>query len=231
MSYEKARALLNKSVSRPTLYSVAIPRGDSQIQEYIKLYCTEVTIPTLDHTTVNANGHENLGVIRVQPTSIRHGGRLSMTLIENSEFEVYNFFRALYDESASEGSNPIDFNPSMTQRMSYRDDFKFDFSIFKLENPGQDDIREFKQIRSPGVDQGYVPTQRFDFKNSYVTAISSIPLNSAASNTFLRLQVNIAYEVYSTSGINGPGSISIPFLNNLSPLFDINLGLDLPFSF
>ena len=230
MSYEKARALLNKSVSRPTLYSVAIPRGDSKIQEYIKLYCTEVSIPTLDHTTINANGHESLGVVRVQPTSVRHGGRLTMTLIENSDFDVYNFFRALYDESASEGSNPVDFNPSMTQRMSYRDDFKFDFSIFKLENPGQDDIRKFKQVRGPGVDQGYVPVQKFDFRNAYVTAISSIALNSAASNTFLRLQVNIAYEVYSTSTMTGPGSVSIPFLNDLSPLFDINIGFDLPFA-
>jgi hypothetical protein len=205
-SYEKAKSLLTRGISRPTLYSVNIPRLTSEENEYLQLFCKSVSIPGISHEVVTVLGQENLGVQRDQPVSVKFGadGKLDLEVIENSNFDMYKAFRKLFDQTA-EGSNPgsgsvlgllSGISSSRTQRMKYYDNYVFDMNISKLEFP---DSRNYNlNILDDPMNNNYRKVQTFNFVNTYVTSISEMALASDAFNSFLTFKVRLNFETYST---------------------------------
>lgn len=208
-SYEKAKSLLTRGISRPTLYSVNIPKLTSSENEYLQLFCKSVSIPGISHDVITVLGQENLGIQRQQPVAVKFGeGVVEMEVIENSNFDMYKAFRRLYDQTA-DGSNPGSgsslsslIGSSRTQRMKYYDTYVFDMNISKLEFP---DSRSFNlNILDDPMNNNYRRVQTFNFVNAYVTSISEISLASDAFNSFLTFKVALNFETYnySNGGIN-----------------------------
>ena len=205
-SYEKAKSLLTRGISRPTLYSVNIPRLTSEENEYLQLFCKSVSIPGISHDVVTVLGQENLGVQRDQPVAVKFGqdGKMDLEVIENSNFDMYKAFRKLFDQTA-EGSNPWSgsvlgslsgISSSRTQRMKYYDNYVFDMNVSKLEFP---DSRNYDlNILDDPMNNNYRRVQTFNFVNTYVTSISELSLASDAFNSFLTFKVRLNFETYST---------------------------------
>lgn len=197
MSYEKARALMNKSVSRPTLFSLDIPPLNTKTNDYLKLFCINASVPEVTYETNVVLGQSAMGVYREQPSSVKFGRPLSITVIENSDFTIYKNLRILYDKVA-DGSNPSTFG-TQNQRMKYYDSYVFDLTLTKLEYPDN------KQNPSNGdvIDSPYREVEKFVFRNAYLTRIQNINLNTQAQNTFTSFTVDFNYETYSTSNSAG----------------------------
>ena len=197
-SYEKAKSLLTRGISRPTLYSINIPKLTSSENEYLQLFCKSVSIPGISHDTITVLGQENLGVQRDQPVAVKFDEDLQLEVIENSNFDMFKAFRRLYDQTA-EGSNPgagSSLLSSRTQRMKYYDSYVFDMNLYKLEFP---DSRSFNlNILDDPMNNNYRRVQTFNFVNTYVTSISPMSLASDSYNSFLTFKVSLNYETYST---------------------------------
>ena len=200
MSYEKARSLMRKSVSRPTLFSLDIPPLSS-INDYLKLFCVDASVPEVNYETAVVLGQSAMGVYREQPSSVKFGRPLTITVIENSDFTIYKNFRVLYDGIA-DGSNPSSFG-SQNQRMKYYDNYVFDLTLTKLEYP---DSRG--GLSGNIVDAPYREVEKFVFMNAYVTRIDAIRLNTETQNTYTSFSVDFNFETFSSS--NAAGSL----LNN-----------------
>ena len=54
MSYHQAKALLNKGVSRPTLFAVQLPnrRISGDTNDYLKFFCQAASIPEVRANTI-----------------------------------------------------------------------------------------------------------------------------------------------------------------------------------
>lgn len=197
MSYEKAISLMRKSVSRPTLFSLDIPPLNSSINDYLKLFCVNASVPEVNYETAVVLGQSAMGVYREQPSSVKFGRPLTITLIENSDFTVYKNFRTLYDRIA-DGSNPSSFG-TQNQRMKYYDSYVFDLTLTKLEYP--DSGRS--GLTGSIVDSPYREVEKFVFRNAYVTRIQNINLNTEAQNSYTSFSVDFNFETYSTSNSVG----------------------------
>lgn len=204
MSYEKARSLLSKSVSRPTLYSVEIPPLSRSVNDFIKLFCIEATIPEIRHESAVVLGQSAMGVMREQPSAVRFGGPIDLKVIENSDFQIYKNMRGLYDLTA-QGSNPSSFS-SQNQRMRYYDDYVFELTVTKLEYPDGGGGMSGNLVDSP-----YRQVETFTFTNSYLTRISPLQFNSANQDSYTSFDVSFNFETYSTTNSAASlGSFSIP---------------------
>ena len=197
MSYEKARALMNKSVSRPTLFSLDIPPLNTKTNDYLKLFCINANVPEITYETNVVLGQSAMGVYREQPSSVKFGRPLSITVIENSDFTIYKNLRVLYDKIA-DGSNPSTFG-TQNQRMKYYDSYVFDLTLTKLEYPDDKNNPSNGDI----IDSPYREVEKFVFRNTYLTRIQSINLNTQAQNTYTKFNVDFNYETYSTSNSAG----------------------------
>ena len=205
MSYEKARSLMRKSVSRPTLFSLDIPPLKPTTNDYLRLFCVNASVPEVSYETATVLGQSAMGVYRDQPSAVRFGRPLTIKVIENSDFLIYKSLRILYDKIA-DGSNPSSFG-SQNQRMKYYDTYTFDLTLTKLEYP---------DARNPGLegnltDAPYREVEKFVFMNAFLTRIQSIDLNTEAQNSYTSFSVDFSFETYSTSNsagklINNPGS-------------------------
>ena len=191
MSYEAARALLNRSVSRPTLYSVRLSnRVSRQTNDYINFFCSETTIPEVRHTSVLANGHEYMGVVREQPTNVVFGKPFGMTIIENSEFQTYKDLRAWFNTTAQGANQSNGFN--RTQRMNYQSTYTSDIEIIKLEQP--DNLGGVLGSQDPNAN--YKEVLKVTLLNAFPTNIGSVSLSSSSYDTATTFQASFSYESY-----------------------------------
>ncbi len=189
MSYEQARALLNKSVSRPTLYSVELPSIISRsTNDYLSFFCSTTAIPSVSHQTITANGHEFQGVVREQPTSVVYGKPFTITVIENSEFSVYQDIRGWFD-SCAQNSNPQ--QGARSQRMNYYSSFVKDMRLSKLEQPGYTD-----NLGDSFLGGNYDKPLTVTFYNAYPVSIGQISLSSESIDSFTSYDVSFTYENY-----------------------------------
>ena len=95
MSYERAKGLLNRSVSRPTLFTIRFPRNriSEGANRYLEFFCTTTNIPEVRLQTAVVSGQEYMGIERDQPTQMIFGKPFSITVIENTDFLVYKNMR------------------------------------------------------------------------------------------------------------------------------------------
>ena len=209
MSYEHAKALLNKGVSRPTLYSLLLPTRfgtgigprlndtgiRSETNDHLQLFCNAVSVPEVSVSTTNANAQEFMGITREQPVNVIYGKPLQINVIENSEFSNYRDIRRWLDlttENANQGTNGRINNRN--QRMRYYNTYVGDIQLIKLEFP------DTSARGSSEGDRFYTKEYKEAFKvhfiNAYPINISEIRLGSDMYDTKTEYRVDFTYESY-----------------------------------
>ena len=209
-SYEQAKSLLTYSVARPTLYSLEFTgknivgnevtrqsnsRGFTSGQsEYFKLFCDNIEFPGMDYEQAISIGQEAMGINRGVPAGLMYttGNRLVFSVIENSDFTVYDSLRQLFNAACAEGGNPR--GTQRAQRMSYYDDYKFDVTLKKLEFPNKEN--DIKRGDKYAVDYGYKVVATYLFENCYISAIGSVNYNSGNVNTYMSFTSTIKFESF-----------------------------------
>ena len=180
MSYQAVQALLSKGVSRPTLFQVIMP-VNSQANSQLEFLCKEATVPEVSTNTVNANGHEALGVVREQPTSIMFAKPFSITVISDRDYIVYKEMRRWF-ETLAQNANPLRAGVTgQSQRVNYFDSFAKTITLKKLE-----------QDSSPV----YLQPFEIEFNKAFPVRIGDIALSSDARDQSVEFQVDFTYETY-----------------------------------
>ena len=194
MSYEKAKALMSKSVSRPTLYRVTLPENlgigpiprlgtgvDSEVSEYLSFFANRITLPETRLDTVIALGQENMGIAREQPANMIFGKPMTMSIIENSDFSTYTSLRDWMMQTTVGGRQR---QGAQTQRMNYYHSFVGNIEIVKLEQPDSSEDTEYKE------------PLKWTFHNAYPISVGQIELASDAYDTATTFDVSFTYESY-----------------------------------
>lgn len=204
-SYEQAKSLLYNSVSRSTLYSIAIQNVGGGTynsmsrdltrteSDYIKLFANRITVPGISIKAMTALGQENMGIMRATPNEIRHGNnQLMVQMIENSSFGAQDIMRKLFDQMAI-NSNPIGYNRSI--KMNYYNSYVRNIVVDKLEFP--DGTKPLKgAIDTNDIDFGYKRVARYTFEKCYVNNIGEFVLDSSAFDGYVTFPVVFAYESF-----------------------------------
>ena len=204
MSYESAKALLSKSVSRPTLYRITLPEsiginlGPSnlstgtgvprKVSEYLSFFANKITLPETRLDTVIALGQEYMGIAREQPANMVYGKPMTMTVIENSDFTTFQALRDWMKRTTVGSQQSV----VSTQRMNYYDSFVGNIVVTKLEQP---DSQE-------GDNNDYKEPLRWTFNNAYPVVVGDIALASDAYDTPTTFDVSFTYESYSVTTEN-----------------------------
>lgn len=198
-SYDQARALLKTSVSRKTLYTLNIDgAGLSRAQkDYIRLFATKVSVPSISIDQVSSIGQEHMGIQRNTASGVSFGGnQLIIQMLENSDFTAYDTIRDLFNRSGI-NLNPLGKNDGRTQRMKYYDDYIFDITLTKLEFPdGQNVFNKSKLPETNDLDHGYKIVSRYKFEKCHVQNITELQFDSAARDQQLDFGVTFSFESY-----------------------------------
>ena len=197
MSFEVAKALMSKSVSRPTLYRVTLPETigigiatlgtgvDSEVSEYLSFFANRITLPETRLDTVIALGQENMGIAREQPANMIFGKPMTMSIIENSDFTTFTALRDWMMQTTSGGSQA---QGAQTQRMNYYHSFVGNIEIVKLEQSDSPNESEYKQ------------PLKWTFHNAYPISVGQIELSSDAYDAATIFEVSFTYESYNVEG-------------------------------
>ena len=191
---------MNRSVSRPTLYTVRLPNTwvSSETNRYLDFFCSQTAIPETRVETVFANGHDFQGIVREQPTFMMFGKPLSLTIIENSDYTTYSELRNWIGGTTQNSEQFQVGTLGRSQRMEYYDTFTADMKIIKLEQTGPTFAGQL----------GYREVMEVNFINAYPINIGAINLNSGATDQFTTFQADFTYESYSITYPQG-GSAAI----------------------
>ena len=208
MSYKDARALLNRGVSRPTLYSLMLPNRfglgggagqdspgiTTETNDYIKLFCKSVAVPEVSVSTTNANGQEHMGITREQPVNVIYGKPLQITIIENKDFSSYRDLRSWLDkttQNANQGFNGV--ATSRSQRMNYYNTFVGDIQLAKLEFPDTD---ARLGVNDNLYAKEYKEAFTVHFVNAYPINVGEIRMGSDLFDQATEFVVDFTYESY-----------------------------------
>ena len=195
MSYHSAAALMNRGPSRPTLYSMRVPRVSGLTNRYLDFFCEATAIPAVRMDTALAAGHEFMGITREQPTAMIFDKPFEITVVENSNFSVYKDMRD-WINLTTQNANQVSgvFGGGRNQRMNYYETFTSDMELIKLEN-GNSIL--------PDLD-GYKEVLRVRFINAYPIEIGAVALGSDMTDNLTKFTVSFTYESYSLiSGVAG----------------------------
>ena len=158
--------------------------------DYINFFCSETAIPEVRHSTILANGHEYMGVVREQATNVVFGKPFSMTIIENSDFQTYKDLRSWFNTTAQNANQANGLN--RTQRMNYSSTYVSDIEIIKLEQA--DTYRGVLGVLDSNAN--YKEVLKVTLLNAFPTNISSVSLNSSSYDTATTFQASFTYESY-----------------------------------
>lgn len=205
-----AQALMNRGVSRPTLYSVKMPnrwgnslagRGgvDSSVNDYLDLFCKNIRVPEGRLDVIQANGQEHMGITRETPQNFIYGKPLSMTVIENSDFLIYKAMREWIEATGVNAA--INQQRRRTIKMAYYDSYVGDIELYKYENPnigkgkngGVPDLIDDNRLNN----FGYKVPIGWRFYNAYPIVVGSLDLSSDATDQALTFDLDFTYESYS----------------------------------
>ena len=172
-----------KSPSRPTLYKVEIDDVGNDVNDYLRFFCQATSIPGLAFDTLGVNGQEAQGIIRQQPYAVKYEKPFTITIIERTDYFVYNAMREWFDSVCPNANSSSVFS----QRISFYNDILRDMRLYKQENG-----------LNGGGESGYDVPLLVTFKNAFPTSIGAISLQSDARNTFTQFEVAFNYESYHT---------------------------------
>ena len=195
MTFERAKVLLNRGLSRPSLFMVDIPAISTASNDYLKFFCKSTRIPEVSQETVGASGQGRTGIMRQQPTMITFGKPFAMTVIERSDFIVYKNMREWFEKTCP----PYNTLGNESQRMEYYDNFVYDMRLIKLELPYEAwDSRGLQNSMDRGIvnADGYRQVLDVTFKNAYPTTIGDINFDTENRNSMTTFDISFNYESY-----------------------------------
>ena len=200
MSYERVKSLLDRGISRPTLYNVRLPVGpvgvDGFTHDYAGILCVSVNLPETRTNTITANGHEYQGIVRDQPTHIVFAKPLTLTLVADRDYTAYKSLMQWFGRTAAVGS-PINLGgPPRFQRMEFHRLMKADITLDKLEFPEGSRTFKNEDISKGNYNQRYKTVISFNFLNCFPTSIGSISLGSDRTDSYATFDVDFMYESY-----------------------------------
>lgn len=187
MSYDAAKALLSNGPSRPTLYKIQFPARfvGRDTNDYLEYYCNQAQIPSVRYNSIAVSGVDMMGITRNQPTMPVWTNPMTVSVIENSDFETYKAFKEWFDQTgqgiAQTGQRNV--------RLNYYKQIVGDIELTKLEFPdsqgavGGGQLKEVLKVR---------------FINSYIMSVGPIQLSSERRDTFLTFPLEFHYESFTT---------------------------------
>lgn len=181
---------MSRGPSRPTLYQVTLPQVGGRVNDYLKFFCSATSIPEVRAERLPFISHGTIGVARQQVTRIQFGNPFEITVIENADFLVYKGIRKWYDQLTSNlnrGSGGGG-GANASMRPAYYSEIVKDFTLTKLENPGNVDPRGGASLTR---------SLEINFKNAYPTRIGNIQLGSDMFDAATTFTVGFFYETYS----------------------------------
>jgi hypothetical protein len=206
MSYTKAISLLEKSVSRPALFSVSMGGIPNKVNDHLNFFCLSAQIPGISLYTSGAIGQENMGVGRETPHGMAFMKPLSLEIIDNSDLMTYKSIRTWIDRSGWNQNPGLSGNRNI--RRNYYSNFTSIIDLVKLEwtspgkinvvPPGSADNKMFKQ------------SLHLKFFNAYPIKLSTIDLDASSTNTYLAFQADFTYETYIITDLNQNGFPTLP---------------------
>lgn len=208
MSYEAARSLMNRGLSRPSLYKVSIDRNNNnagfsdEARDYMEFFCSSASIPQINHETMPVAGQDMVGVMRQQPAQVVYAKPFQIEVIERSDYVMYEQLKKWFDYTAN-GSNSTN---EMSHRMKYYDDIVCDIQLRKFEysqhaSPTSKmaaDVARDLQREGHFNKWGYRTALKVDFRNAFPVSIGDIQYNSESTSQMVRYNVSFTYETYST---------------------------------
>ena len=187
MSYQKVQALLNRGISRPTLYRIIVPRMSDKSQEQLSMLVKLTRLPEISMTAITANGHDAQGVSRQSPGHAIYSRPFSVTVIADSDYTVYKDMRNWF-ESCIIGSNPFQVGGigiGDGQKAEYYDTITSNIELIKLEY---------------GQGSTYKSPFTVTFNNAFPVRIGDLVLDSSAQDSRMEFEVDFFYETYTFRG-------------------------------
>jgi len=208
MSAQVAQSIMNRGLSKPSLYMVEITvnpnSGMFNANEFLQYYCKSIFLPEIDHDLVTSNGHFRQGIITQQPTGFKYAKPLTLGMIERSDYHSYQAFRKWFNKTGINSNSE-----EGRQGMSYRSEYVCDILLHKLEQP----YRKFTRARNKKgeikrniydielknnqeVRDNFRITWTAKFVNAYPTALSTINFGSDMRDTMTEYTVELNYDMY-----------------------------------
>ena len=193
MSYQSAIALMDRGPAKPTLFSVRLPNTyiSRETNDYLDFFCQTTAIPEIRHNSIKLAGHENMGIVRDQPTAIIYAKPFTIDVIADAEMETYREMREWFDATAINANQAL--QTGRTQKMTYYSSYAKNMELIKLEQASSQ--RENESEREDKLEE----TMRVTFINAYPIGVGRIGLDSAAADQILKFQVSFTYESYTVS--------------------------------
>ena len=186
MSYAKAIGLLNKSVSRPTLYKIQFPARfvGRDTNDYLEYYCNQAQIPSVRYNSIAVSGIDLMGITRNQPTMPVWTNPMTVSVIENSDFETYKAFKEWFDQTGQ----GIPQTGQRNIRLKYYQQIVGDIELTKLEFPD-----------GGGIGAGQLKeVLRVKFINSYIMSVGPVQMSSERKDSYTTFPLEFHYESFTT---------------------------------
>ena len=191
MSYNKAIGQLKNGPSRPTLYKIQMPSRfiGRDTNDYLEYFCNGAQIPSVRYNSISVAGHSMMGVTHNQPIAPVWTNPMTVSIIENSDFETYKDFKSWFDETGT----GIDQQGERNVRLKYYTNIVGDIELTKLEMPDN------AQLSGLGSGGGQLKESlKVKFINCYIMSLGPIELSSERKNSFLTFQIQFHYESFTT---------------------------------
>ena len=186
MSYDKAIGQLKKGPSRPTLFKIIMPSKfiGRETNDYLEYFCEATTVPSVRYETLSIEGHQYMGLTRLQPSKPIFTNPFDINVIENSDFTVYKDFKEGWMDQSAQN---IDQQGQRNIRLKYFKEIVGDIELVKLEMP--DSAQDGGELRE---------VMRVKFLDAYIKSIGALALNTRNNNNYLSFKVEFNYQSFTT---------------------------------
>lgn len=223
MSAQIAQSLMNRGLSKPSLYQLEIANNEKtaffNANDYIKYYCKNVTLPEITHDVLLSNGHFRQGVVTQQAAGFKYNKPLVATIIERSDYFTYQEFHQWLMNSGARINQDSGF-----QRLAYKDDYVADIKLRKLELPTADKAGKMGNYgNNRGMNDGFREVFDVTFVNAFITSLGTITYSSDAVDAIVEYEVEFYYDSYvidfnnRTREYQNNNNVRV---NNINPLDD-----------
>lgn len=205
MSAQVAQSLMNRGLSKPSLYVFQIPVSEKthyfSANEYVRYYCKAVSLPEVTHDVIVSNGHFRQGVVTQQPTGLKYAKPLSITMIERSDYFAYEQFRRWFNRTG----NRFNSDKNDRQFVRYKDEYAVDITLRKLELPtfrkNEDGVRVPVNYLKYNKDEDHMfdnfrVAYEVTFFNAFPTSLATIDYGTDSRDTMVEYNVDFYYDTY-----------------------------------
>jgi len=173
--------------------------------EYLSMFCKSAFVPEVTHDVMLMNGHSRQGVVSSQAYGVKYNKPLVLTMIERSDYFVYNQFMKWFQSTVRTSTGGFRENGlvnSGAQRMIYRDSYTCPIILKKFELPTYDNdgsktkSKEPRDFNGKKPEEGYRVAFEVEFDSAYITSIGDIRFASDARDAMVEYDVQFYYDTY-----------------------------------